>query len=361
MKRKLIYILPVLLGLVVGIIILLINPRAGQKVGDMLYSSGVNVDSYSYAVARAVPSVVNIYVTHLNKDYSSPETDLSSITTSASGVIMSSDGYIVTNYHVVPSVKAPNQAIWAMTRNGDMYQAMVVGYDRRTDIAVLKIDAHNLPPIPMDNKHETQVGDVVLAIGNPNNLGQTVTHGIISATSRSGTGLLARNQMNIREGLQDLIQTDAPINSGNSGGALVNTAGNLVGINTASFNGYLAYGIGFAVPAKLVSSVMSDIIKQGRVIRGYLGISDNGTTPAATDGSVGVKVGLVDPSGPAVGLLQAGDIIFEMNGKRFSSLKELIEKVSRTKPGTKIKFGIRRGNSTGEVEVVLAEDSPYVS
>lgn len=205
-------------------------------------------------------------------------------------------------------------------------------------------------------RHELQVGDIVLAIGNPNNLGQTVTHGIISATARSGSGLIARNQMNIREGLQDLIQTDAPINNGNSGGALINTAGELVGINTASFNGYQTYGIGFAVPTKLVTSVMSEIISHGRVIRGYLGISDDGTVPLPNEQGVGVKVGFVDPTGPAVNILQVGDVIFAINGQRISSLKELIENISATNPGTVLNFKIMRGSEELDVDVTLAED-----
>ncbi len=353
--------LPAMLGVVVGIIILVVNPKAGQHVGDVLYSKGVNVDSYAYAVARAAPSVVNIYVTGLNTDYSGTEKKIGSesadVTNSASGVIMRSDGYIVTNYHVVPSQNEPGQAIWAMLRTGELYQAFVVGYDARTDLAVLKVDAPGLKAIPLQSSnHDVQVGDVVLAIGNPNNLGQTVTHGIISATARSGSGLIAKNQMNIREGLQDLIQTDAPINNGNSGGALVNTAGEMVGINTASFNGYQTYGIGFAVPTKLVTSVMSEIISHGRVIRGYLGISDDGSVPLPNQKGVGVKVGFVDPAGPAEGILEVGDIIYEMDSKRFSSLKELIEYISSTTPGTVLTFKVLRNDEEMELSVTLAED-----
>lgn len=359
--KKFIFILiiPSIVGILIGIAILVVNPKAGQHVGDVLYSKGVNVDSYSYAVARAAPSVVNIYVTSLNsydetkKDKGTP----SEITNSASGVIMRSDGYIVTNYHVVPASNEPDQAIWAMLRTGELFQAFVVGYDPRTDIAVLKVDAPGLKAIPLQGqRHELQVGDIVLAIGNPNNLGQTVTHGIISATARSGSGLIARNQMNIREGLQDLIQTDAPINNGNSGGALINTAGELVGINTASFNGYQTYGIGFAVPTKLVTSVMSEIISHGRVIRGYLGISDDGIVPLPNEQGVGVKVGFVDPTGPAINILQVGDVIYAINEQRISSLKELIENISATNPGTILNFKIMRGGEELDVDVTLAED-----
>ena len=248
-KTLLFTLLPIAAGIIVGVGVLFFNPDAGKNLGSFLYSSSKDPQSYAYAVARAAPGVVNIYVSTLNQNYSSEAKNPGTITNSASGVIMSSDGYIVTNYHVIPSSNEPNKAVWAQTRDGKVYQAFIIGYDRRTDIAVLKIDAQNLTPVPRDEELHVNVGDVVLTIGNPNNLGQTVTHGIVSATARSGSGLLTRDQMNIREGLQDLIQTDAPINQGNSGGALVNTNGTLVGINTASFNNYRygTYGIGFAV------------------------------------------------------------------------------------------------------------------
>lgn len=356
--------LPVAAGLAAAAAVLAVNPRAGQKIGDWLYSMvSVRISSYAYAVGRAAPSVVNIYVTALNTNYTSPEggTDgnPAEIKTSASGVIMSKDGYIVTNYHVVPSSNEPGQSIWAMSRDGQLYQAFVIGYDRRTDIAVLKVDAKNLPPIECATD-EPMVGDIVLAIGNPNNLGQTVTHGIISATARSGSGLIAPNQMNIREGIQDLIQTDAPINSGNSGGALVNTAGEMIGINTASINSYQTYGIGFAVPSKLVVSVMREIIQHGRVIRGYLGISDNGSVPLPNRKGVGVRVAFIDPRGPAYGVLQPGDVIYEVNGSRISSLKELIETVSKSRPGAKLDFKVFRGDDSVNLSVILAEDRPGI-
>lgn len=345
-------------GAAIGAVILMLYPTLGQNIGSVIYSQGQEPLSYAYAVARAAPSVVNIYVSTLNHDYST-EAQGGAITVSASGVIMSSDGIIVTNYHVVPSGNEPNQAIWAQTRDGKVYQAFVVGYDRRTDIAVLKIQAQGLKPIPIDLGETAQVGDVVLAIGNPNNLGQTVTHGIVSATARTGSGLLTRDQMNIRDGLQDLIQTDAPINQGNSGGALVNTAGVLIGINTASFNNYRygTYGIGFAVPTKLVVYVLNEIIKHGRVIRGYLGISDDGTTPLPDDSGVGVRVGYIDPQGPAADSeLQTGDLIVGADGKNISNLRGLIDIISSTTPGTVMNFTVRRGKRTLNIPITLAED-----
>lgn len=353
--------LPVLLGLGAGAATLCFFPQLGQGLGSALYSSGQEATSYSYAVARAAPSVVNIYVSTLNNDYSAADTT-GTITMSASGVIMTADGYIVTNYHVVPSGNEPDKAIWAQTRDGKVYQAFIIGYDRRTDIAVLKIKGTSLPPIPVDLKESAQVGDVVLAIGNPNNLGQTVTHGIVSATARTGSGLLTREQMHIREGLQDLIQTDAPINQGNSGGALINTSGTMIGINTASFTNarYGTYGIGFAVPTRLVVYVMNEIIKHGRVIRGYLGISDNGTTVIDQD-SVGVKVGYIDPLGPAAtSALRLGDVIIEVDGKEISNLRNLIDIISSTTPGTVLHFTVMRDHERLEIPITLAEDRAAV-
>ena len=358
-KTLLFTLLPIAAGIIVGVGVLFFNPDAGKNLGSFLYSSSKDPQSYAYAVARAAPGVVNIYVSTLNQNYSSEAKNPGTITNSASGVIMSSDGYIVTNYHVIPSSNEPNKAVWAQTRDGKVYQAFIIGYDRRTDIAVLKIDAQNLTPVPRDEELHVNVGDVVLTIGNPNNLGQTVTHGIVSATARSGSGLLTRDQMNIREGLQDLIQTDAPINQGNSGGALVNTNGTLVGINTASFNNYRygTYGIGFAVPTELTVLVMNEIIKHGRVIRGYLGISDDGTTALPDSNYVGVKVGYIDPYGAAANSdIKIGDIIIKVDDKQITNLRSLIDIISGNTPGTTLKFTILRDGKTFEVPITLVED-----
>lgn len=355
--------LPVALGLIAAAITLLINPKLGETVGDKLYTSNKDIQSYSYAVARSSPSVVNIYVSRLNQDYTGISTETGEIITSASGVIMSSDGYIVTNYHVIPSLNEPNRAVWAQTSDGKLRQAFIVGFDRRTDLAVLKIRANNLQPIPINNNYEPQVGDVVLALGNPNNLGLTVTHGIISATARTGSGLLTREMMNIREGLQDLIQTDAPINSGNSGGALVNTNGDLVGINTASFDNprYGTYGIGFAVPTHLVVRVMNEILKHGRVIRGYLGISDENAELIANNSINGVLVRYIDPLGPAaIADIREGDIIVQVDDKPIHNVRELIDIISSTSPGTILNITVLRQGKNVVCPVTLAEDRPNI-
>ncbi len=355
-NRKLLpFIIPVTAGIIVGSAVLLIKPSTGKKIGDLIYSQSVSVEGYSYAVNKAAPSVVNIYVADLNEDYTKPNTD--SITSSASGVIMDRSGIVVTNYHVVPSGNEPNKAIWVQTRDGQVVQGFVVGCDRRTDIAVLKIDAHKLVAATPVTR-EVNVGDIVLAIGNPNNLGQTVTHGIISALARSGTGLLTKDKMTIRQGVQDLIQTDAPINLGNSGGALVDTQGNLIGINTASFSTETTYGIGFTIPVSLVQKVMYEIITHGKVERGYLGISDSENNQLG--GNDGITVGFVDPQGPAFGILKIGDVITKVNGQKLTNVKELIEIVTNSKPGVALNFDLIRDGSEIKKSVTLIEDNTSV-
>lgn len=344
-----------LAGIIIGIAILFFKPGTGKKMGAFLNEITLTSDSYAYAVGKAAPSVVNIYVANLNENYTLP--DNSSITSSASGVIMNKNGIIVTNYHVVPSGNEPNKSIFVQTREGSVYQAFVVGCDRRTDIAVLRVNNVTLQPITVSKK-DVRIGDIVLAIGNPNNLGQTVTHGIISATARSGTGLVTRDQMNIRDGIQELIQTDAPINQGNSGGALINTKGELVGINTASFSGANTYGIGFSVPVKLVSEVMDEIIRHGKVERGYLGIADDETKNLGQTN--GVTIGYVDPLGPAFGILKIGDIITKVDDIPINNVKSLIYLISKSKPGYSMKFEIIRNNATKVFMITLAEDNTSV-
>lgn len=350
------------MGIAAAAIVLKVNPRLGELFGYELYASHKDINSYAYGVSRASSSVVNIYVSRLNKDYTGIANDRGDITTSASGVIMSSDGYIITNYHVIPSLSEPNLAVWAQTVDGEIRQAFIVGFDRRTDIAVLKIRAQNLTPIPIDTKYTPRVGDIVLAIGNPNNLGQTVTHGIISATARTGSGLLTRERMNIREGLQDLIQTDAAINQGNSGGALINTNGDLVGINTAAFGGRSStYGIGFAIPTKLVVHVLNEILQHGRVIRGYLGISDENAELVADNTIKGVKVRYIDPLGPAAATpMREGDIIIKAGKQDINNVRELIDVISSTKPGSVINLTVKRGNKRMEFPVTISEDRPNI-
>lgn len=251
----------VLIGLLVGGLLLALMPSLRQWQLAPTTQNDTADDSpasYNAAVRRAAPAVVNVYNRALN---STSHNQL----TLGSGVIMDQRGYILTNKHVINDA---DQIIVAL-QDGRVFEALLVGSDSLTDLAVLKINATGgLPVIPINPKRTPHIGDVVLAIGNPYNLGQTITQGIISATGRIGLNPTGR---------QNFLQTDASINHGNSGGALVNSLGELMGINTLSFDksndGETPEGIGFAIPFQLATKIMDKLIRDGRVIRGYIGIS----------------------------------------------------------------------------------------
>jgi len=264
-----------------------------------------------------------------------------------SGVIVSKDGYILTNNHVVDGADEVKVAL----QDGRHFTAKVIGRDPKTDVAVIKVSATDLPAVPLADSDKIEVGDVVLAIGNPFGIGQTVTSGIVSATNRGG-GL----------GLdyEDFIQTDAAINPGNSGGALVDVDGRLIGINTAILSRSGGnQGIGFAIPVNLARDVMESLIKDGRVARGYLGLVPQDLDPALAKefklkDTAGVLVGDVTPESPADKAgLHEGDIITEFNGKKITDSRQFRLQVARTTPGETVplKF-LREGASrTSEVKV----------
>ncbi len=215
--------------------------------------------SYNAAVKIASPAVVNVY----SRNFSS-ENETFEVKNLGSGVIMSRDGYILTNRHVIEDA---DQIVIALQNGAISTNVKLVGDDSLTDLAVLKIEGENLPTIPQNPERKLQIGDVVLAIGNPLNLGQSITQGIVSAIGRKTL---------TESGRQNFIQTDVSINQGNSGGALINTAGELIGINTLRFGkntNELSEGLNFAIPINLANQIMSKIIKDGRVIRGYFGVS----------------------------------------------------------------------------------------
>jgi serine protease Do len=267
-----------------------------------------------------------------------------------SGVIVSANGYILTNNHVVD--KASTVSVIMPDRRE--YKARVVGTDPKTDLAVVKIDAGTLDPITIGDSDKVQVGDYVLAVGNPFGIGKTVTMGIVSATGRANLGI---------EDYEDFIQTDAAINHGNSGGALVNDRGELVGINTAILaNGSEGnQGIGFAVPVNVARTVMDQIIKSGHVTRAYLGVMAQEVTPAIAkafhDPEVGgALIGDVTPDSPAQRAgLQKGDIIQAIDGKPVLTSAELRMHVSLMAPGTKVNVKVLRDGAVKVVPVTLAE------
>ena len=321
----------------------------------------LNPHSYHDAVRRSMPAVVNIFTSKsLTKPKArkeikpSPSDPLSqfffgeqppqeqSNTSLGSGVLVSPEGYILTNHHVISEADSIEVAL----ADGRRVKAQVIGSDPETDIAVLKIDAKSLPnPISLGKVESVRVGDVVLAIGNPFGVGQTVTSGIVSALGRDHVGINT---------FENFIQTDAAINPGNSGGALVDTRGNLIGINTAIFsNNGGSMGIGFAIPVNLAKQVMEAILKNGSVLRGWLGVepqnlskelSESLNLPEATKG---VLIAGVLSGGPADRAgVRPGDILIELNGRNVSDTRDLLNQVAQLSPGTEAILQIlRKGKS----------------
>lgn len=257
-----------------------------------------------------------------------------------SGVIVSSEGWIVTNHHVVGGA----DQIKVTLNDGRQTMAKLVGADPETDLAVLKINLKNLPVIQFANAESVQVGDRVLAIGDPFGVGQTVTNGIVSA--------LGRNQLGLNT-FENFIQTDAAINPGNSGGALVDVDGHLLGINSAIYSrsgGNM--GIGFAIPISTVKQVLNGILKEGRVVRGWIGIEPRELSDGEDNGGQGVLVGGVLADAPAAKAgLKAGDVILKVNQQPVRRVAELLNQVAALSPGQAVIFAIQRNNRILELSV----------
>ena len=266
-----------------------------------------------------------------------------------SGVVVTRDGYILTNNHVVDSA----DTVKVTLPDGREFTAKVVGRDPKSDIAVVKIDASNLPVVPLADSDKVRVGDIVLAIGNPFGVGQTVTTGIVSATGRGNMGI---------EDYEDFIQTDAAINPGNSGGALVDVEGRLIGINTAilSHSGG-NQGIGFAVPSDLARNVMDSLVQYGHVTRGYLGVMIQDLTPALAKEfklkqSNGALVGDVVPKGPADKAgIKDGDVVLQFNGKNVTDSRRLKLMVAETKPNSTVPVKVLRDGANKTIEVAVKQ------
>ncbi|EKE71476.1 outer membrane-stress sensor serine endopeptidase DegS [Gallaecimonas xiamenensis] len=340
----------ILLGLILAALLLTFFPtlRQSQDQTQSLFRKEDNfppILSFSTAVRRAAPAVVNIY------SVSNAGTNLyeqrGTIKGLGSGVIMTAKGHILTNYHVIDDA---DQIVVAL-QDGRVSYAELVGTDPLTDLAVLQVDLDNLPVIPQDTHNEAQVGDLVLAIGNPYNIGQTITQGIISATGRSGMS---------STGYQDFLQTDAAINAGNSGGALVNTNGVLVGINTALF--HLSQrvdvpGISFAIPYTLAAKILKELVENGRVIRGYFGVNyQQPRVPIMTQPPL---ITAVDKDSPAAkGGIKVGDLIVGIDGKPIRNGLEAMDLVAETKPGTTIEVAVVRKEQKLTLKVMVGERPP---
>ena len=262
-----------------------------------------------------------------------------------SGVIISTDGYILTNNHVVEGA----DDIEVTLTDSRQAKAQVIGTDPETDLAVLKIALDKLPVIVLGNSDQIDVGDRVLAIGNPFGVGQTVTSGIVSALGRSQLGINT---------FENFIQTDAAINPGNSGGALVDASGNLLGINTAIYSrSGGSMGIGFAIPVSTAKLVLDGIVKDGRVVRGWIGVEPNELSPelAETFGvkaDSGVIITGVLQAGPAAQAgMRPGDVIVQVGDKPIRNVSELLTAVAALKPGEAAKFDVRRGEGPVELQI----------
>ena len=328
--------------------------------------------SFAPMVKRAMPAVVNISSSKVVKEQGSAGNGMfddpffrqffggrmpqqqqprsQRETSLGSGVVVSPDGYILTNNHVVDGATDVKVSF----ANKEEYPAKIVGTDKYSDVAVLKIDKRGLTTLPFADSAHAEVGDVVLAIGEPFGLGQTVTMGIISAKGRGGLGI---------ERFEDFIQTDAAINRGNSGGALIDTKGELVGINTAILSGETGgnQGIGFAIPANMARNIMDQILKKGKVSRGYMGILPQELTPDMArafgmPNGHGVAVAQVTSNSPAEKAgLKVGDVITAINGTAVEDVNSFRLAVAGFAPSTTVHLKIARNGQNLDIPVTLAE------
>ncbi|HEX7029717.1 MAG TPA: trypsin-like peptidase domain-containing protein [Gammaproteobacteria bacterium] len=351
MKRlqKLLFFLfqSVTLGLAAAFVVVWLRPDLLSSINGLRRSPPVAATSASFrsAVQAAAPAVVNIHSAQAVEGGVTPWLDDADFvpedrieTTLGSGVIVGEEGYILTNHHVIRDANSVQVAL----ADGRIAPAAVVGADPDTDLALLKIELANLPVITMGRSDEIRVGDVVLAIGNPFGVGQTVTQGIVSATGRNYLGHAT---------FENFIQTDAEINPGNSGGALVNARGEMIGVNSAILSRSVrANGTGFAVPVNLARGVVNQLIEHGRVIRGWLGVDPQDVTPELAE-----AFGLEDDSGiivrdvyrgsPAEAAgIERGDAITHINDNAVANAHEALTLIASTAPGETVRIrGVRRG------------------
>jgi len=353
-KKYLPYVGAVFLGAIIGILFFSLISQYNLETKEEIISKGRIESSFNEAVKKASPSVVNIYSDVLvnNRRTQFPFSDrFDSIfglnkariqSSLGSGVIFYSNGYILTNQHVIGE---RSLGITVELSNGRKEEAKIIGIDKGTDLAVLKIEQNEeLSSIEIANSDNLKIGDIVLAIGNPYGLGQSVSMGIVSATGRE-----------FNNPYSDYIQTDASINRGNSGGALIDTSGKLVGINTlirSSTGG--SEGIGLAIPSARVMGAINDLIQFGEVRRGWLGF---GIDRRALTTKNLLKISYIYSKGPAEKAnLEEGDIIIEINGQE-SSYSLLFQEFARSKPGTIIKFKILRGEDNLDIDLLTSKIS----
>jgi len=333
------------------------------------YDGQLSPGSYHEAVKNSMPAVVNIFTNKGSKPKARKGTNPNSTdplfkfffgdqppeeepsSSLGSGVLVSPEGYILTNHHVISDANDIDVAL----ADGRKVKAQVIGSDPETDIAVLKIEAKQLPtPITLGKVESVHVGDVVLAIGNPFGVGQTVTSGIVSALGRDHVGINT---------FENFIQTDAAINPGNSGGALIDTRGNLIGINTAIYsNNGGSMGIGFAIPINLAKQVMESILANGSVTRGWIGVEPQNLSKELSESlglpgnTVGVLLSGVLEGGPAArGGVKPGDVLIAVNGNPIKDVRSLLNQVAQINPGNQAKLTILRKNKEIELTTQIGK------
>jgi serine protease DegS len=347
-------LLPAIVGALVGYGVILLQRQGAPEVPMMPVAQPVPSAGYADAVAAAAPAVVNIYSTQVLRPQRHPLCDMPRYrdlcdsyaaparrmqSSLGSGVIVRDDGHILTNAHVIANA----DEILVAFHNDQTAPATLVGTDPETDLAVIRVDASNLTPIRIGSSEQARVGDIVLAIGNPFGIGQTVSKGIISAKGRHGLSPSPSPY-------EDFIQTDAAINPGNSGGALVDTQGRLIGVNALIYsqNGG-SQGIGFAIPAQLALSVMEELIREGRVIRGFLGIEIS-DLPTVTDGMGLVVADVLAGSPAAEAGVQPGDVVLAVNGQPAASARAMTRQIALTAPGSTVQLSLIRNGEGIEIE-----------
>lgn len=335
----------ILIGVIISSVILLLVPdlREGSGMPLTLFTEQESSKKLSFnsAVNAAGPAVVNIYSQSIERSGYQRRQAVER-TNLGSGVIMTSNGYILTCYHVIANAKL----ILVGLQDGRLEEAQIVGFDSITDLAVLSVSAENLHPIPQLEDPKTLVGDVVLALGNPYNLGQTVTQGIVSRINNNGLN-----------NFFDYIQTDAVLNQGNSGGALVDSEGVLIGINNANFKTRISPnrvesvdGVSFALPYSLAKKVMTEIIATGKVTRGALGFE--GQQGGLT--STGIMVTDVIKGTPAeLGGLQVKDLILSVNDIPAISIRDTLDYIADTAPGSTIVLEVNRDGTILKLDMVV--------
>ncbi len=362
-------------GLAAALIVLMLRPELFQ--GSWLSEHTANVApvaggpapaSYADAVARSAPAVVNVFASKLTRTQPNPLLEdplfkrffgdrlnrptFKRENSLGSGVIVNSNGYILTNNHVIRGASE----IQVVLRDGRQFPARIVGADPETDLAVLQTAGSELPVATLGGSEQLRVGDVVMAIGNPFGVGQTVTMGIVSATGRNQLGIAT---------IENFIQTDAAINPGNSGGALINARGEVVGINTAIFSDTGAsHGIGFAIPIRIAKKVLQQISAHGRVIRGWIGISAQELTPALAESfglrqPRGLLISGVLEGGPADRAgIRPGDLLVRVDGQEANRAARVLDLIANHQPGDRIRLTLLRDGKSIDVDIDVGERPP---